>query len=46
LNAEPTSPVNGMVAVADGTGWDPHSTGVNTMTVYLGGAWRQIAAAV
>jgi hypothetical protein len=46
LNAEPIGPVNGMVAVADGTGWDPHSTGVQTMTVYLGGAWRQIAAAV
>ena len=45
LAAEPSSPVNGMVAVADGTSWDPISNAAQTMVVYLGGAWRQIAVA-
>jgi hypothetical protein len=45
LAAEPNSPVNGMVAVADGTSWDPISNAAQTMVVYLGGAWRQIAVA-
>lgn len=45
LAAEPSSPVNGMVAVADGTSWDPMSNAAQTMVVYLGGAWRQIAVA-
>lgn len=43
LTAEPSSPVNGMVAVADGTSWDPMSNAAQTMVVYLAGAWRQIA---
>ena len=43
LTAEPSSPVNGMVAVADGTSWDPMSNAAQTMVVYLAGSWRQIA---
>ena len=43
LTAEPSSPVNGMVAVADGTSWDPMLNAAQTMVVYLAGAWRQIA---
>ena len=43
LTAEPSSPVNGMVAVADGTSWDPMLNTAQTMVVYLAGAWRQIA---
>ena len=43
LTAEPSSPVNGMVAVADGTSWDPMSNAAQTMVVYLAGEWRQIA---
>ena len=45
LAAEPSSPVNGMVAVADGTSWDPMLNAAQTMVVYLNGAWRQIAVA-
>ena len=45
LAAEPSSPVNGMVAVADGTSWDPISNAAQTMVVYLNGDWRQIAVA-
>lgn len=43
LTAEPSSPENGMIAIADGTNWDPMSNAVQTMVVYLAGAWRQIA---
>jgi hypothetical protein len=45
LTAAPTSPANGMIAIADGTTWNPLSNGKQTMVVYLGGTWRQIAAA-
>ena len=45
LNTEPANPVNGMIAVADGTGWDPASNAKNTLVAYLGGAWVTIAAA-
>ena len=45
LNAEPANPVNGMIAVADGTGWDPASNAKNTLVAYLGGAWVTVAAA-
>ena len=45
LNAEPENPVNGMIAVADGTGWDPASNAKNTLVAYLGGAWVTVAAA-
>jgi hypothetical protein len=44
LTAAPGSPISGMVAVADGTGWNPlGSAGKEQMVVYLGGGWRQIA---
>lgn len=46
LNAAPASPANGMVAIADGNGWDPLSLGMpykQQMVVYLGGGWRQLA---
>jgi hypothetical protein len=45
LTAEPPSPSNGMVAIADGDSWDPLTNGKQSMVVYLGGAWVQIAAA-
>ena len=45
LTMEPLEPVNGMIAIADGTTWDPVTTGVQTLVVYLGGAWRQIQTA-
>ena len=45
LTTPPTSPVDGMVVIADGTNWDPLSNGVKSMVVYLNSAWRQIAIA-
>jgi len=34
----------GTVVIADGSGWDPLGNGRKSMVVYLGGAWREIAA--
>jgi len=45
LHSAPTTPKSGMMAVADGTNWNPTGTGTETMVVYLGGAWRTIANA-
>ena len=45
LDAEPSNPANGMIAVADGTGWNPAANAKNTLVVYLGGAWVTVAAA-
>ena len=45
LTAAPASPSAGMVAIADGTSWDPMVTGKQTMVVYLGTGWVQIAVA-
>ena len=45
LTAEPASPANGMIAIADGTSWDPLTNGKQSMVVRLGGAWIEIAAA-
>lgn len=45
LTTAPTSPANGMVAIADGSGWDPLGNGVQSMVVYLNNGWRQIAVA-
>lgn len=45
LNVAPSNPTNGMIAVADGTGWNPASNGKNTLVAYLGGTWRTVAAA-
>ena len=45
LTAEPASPANGMIAVADGSTWDPAGTGKSVMVVYLGGGWRVAATA-
>jgi len=39
LSIPPTSPADGMIAIADGSNWDPLSNGVLSMVVYLGGAW-------
>lgn len=45
LNTAPVEPMNGMIAVADGTGWNPAANGKNTLVAYLGGTWRTVAAA-
>jgi hypothetical protein len=44
LTIEPLEPVNGMMAIADGTTWNPTLSGVNTLVVYLNG-WKQIQTA-
>jgi hypothetical protein len=33
----------GVVALADGIGWDPLSNGSQSLVIYLNGAWRSIA---
>jgi hypothetical protein len=44
LTAAPASPANGMVAIADGTSWNPTTApGKQQAVVYLGGGWRQMA---
>jgi len=43
LSTEILEPASGTVAVADGIGWDPASTGQETMVVYLNGAWQALA---
>lgn len=45
LTAQPASPTNGMVAVADGVNWDPVNSGKQTMVVRLGGFWVAAASA-
>lgn len=45
IHSAPTTPRSGMMAVADGTNWNPTATGTETLVVYLGGAWRTVANA-
>jgi len=45
IEIEPGFPEDGMIAIADGTEWDPTNSGVQTMVVYLDGAWKQIQTA-
>ena len=45
LTVAPTAPANGMIAIADGTTWNPAGTGKSVMVVYLGGGWRVSATA-
>ena len=45
LTVAPTAPANGMIAIADGTTWNPAGTGKSVMVVYLGGGWRVAATA-
>lgn len=39
LAAAPGAPYAGMLALADGSGWDPLSLGVYHLVVYTGAAW-------
>ena len=43
LTAEPT-PAEGMIAMADGTLWDPAGTGLTALVAYVGGGWRVLAS--
>jgi hypothetical protein len=33
----------GLIALADGNGWDPLENGEQSLVIYLNGAWRSIA---
>lgn len=37
--APPASPVNGMIAIANGTSWNPTASGIQTVVAYINGAW-------
>ena len=39
LTAEPASAANGMIAIADGTSWNPTGSGNQTVVAYVNGAW-------
>ena len=39
---EPPRPYAGMMAVADGTNWDPSSTGIQTLVIYLNSSWVKL----
>lgn len=41
LNVAPTKPREGMVALADGTNWNPTGAGAGFYG-YRGGAWRKL----
>ena len=41
----PTNPTDGTIALADGTLWDPLTTGKKTLVIYLSDTWVQIAVA-
>ena len=43
LSVAPATPVNGMVVVSDGTGWDPFSVGNQQVSAYLNGIWVQLS---
>ena len=45
LTAAPSTPANGMIAIADGATWDPAGTGKSVAVAYLGGGWRVMATA-
>jgi hypothetical protein len=40
LSTAIASPQSGMIAMADGSGWDPGGTATEQLVVYVSGAWR------
>ena len=44
-SAEPANPKDGMIAIADGQGWNPVGTGKQALVVRLAGIWVQLAVA-
>lgn len=42
LNVEPAKPRTGMIALADGTNWDPDATGNGGFFGYYGGSWVKL----
>ena len=43
LTAEPASAANGMIAIADGTSWNPTGSGNQTVVAYVNGAWAALS---
>lgn len=43
LSSAPSSPTAGMIAIADGSGWNPTGSGVQQCVAYLNGAWASLA---
>jgi hypothetical protein len=39
LTAAPASPANGMIAIADGTSWNPTGSGIQTVVAYINTGW-------
>jgi len=40
--SEPVSPVNGNIAMADGSTWNPNADGTQALMIYINGAWSKI----
>jgi hypothetical protein len=43
LTAEPTTLVNGLIAIADGVTWNPTASGIETVVAYINGGWTAIS---
>jgi len=41
-SGEPVSPVNGNIAMADGSTWNPNADGTQALMIYINGAWSKI----
>jgi hypothetical protein len=42
LTVEPSYPMAGMMAVSDGTDWNPVDTGVQNLVIYLNNSWVKL----
>jgi hypothetical protein len=42
LTVEPSYPTAGMMAVSDGTDWNPFDTGVENLVIYLNNSWVKL----
>lgn len=42
LTSAPANVTAGMVAIADGAGWNPANTGVQTVVCYINGGWAKL----
>lgn len=40
--AQPATPIDGMLAVSNGTTWNPQTDGIKHLMIYLNGAWTKV----
>ena len=40
--AQPATPLDGMLAVSNGTTWNPQTDGIKHLMIYLNGAWTKV----